>query len=81
MPDSSLLNAAQTAGILFLCAILAYVVWRLERVMSLVTTALHDLSQARGELIRFEADFDELMTLIDQRMSLVESLPHTQKTE
>jgi hypothetical protein len=73
MRDQSLLNAVQTAGILFLSIILAYVVWRLEKALLITVATLRNLGKAHDDLIRSQDALEDSVADVWRRIEQIEA--------
>ncbi len=72
MRDQSLLNAIQTIAIVFFGIVLTYVVWRLERVLTLVLATLRTLAVTHKDLIQSQDAMEDSITDVWKRIDRIE---------
>ena len=72
MPDHTFLNAIQTLAILFFGIVLTYVVWRLERVLTVVLATLRTLAMTHKDLIKTQDTMEDSIADVWTRIERIE---------
>lgn len=68
-----MLNAFQTAGIIFIGVVLVYVVWRLERVMIVALATVRGMSKTNQELAKNQDAIEDSIADVWRRIERIES--------
>jgi len=68
-----MLNAIQTAGIIFIGIVLVYVVWRLEKVMIMALATLRGMTKTHQELLRTQDAMEDSIADVWRRIDRIES--------
>ena len=74
-----MLNIIQTTGILFLCIVLAYVTWRLEKALAVAVATLRSMGKAHEDLIRSQETLEDSVANVWRHIEQMESRQRTAK--
>lgn len=73
------LNVIQTSGILFLCMVLAYIAWKLEKALTVAVATLRAMGKIQDDLVRSQETLEDSVASVWRRIEQMESRQRTPK--
>ena len=74
-----MLNVIQTSGILFLCMVLAYIAWKLEKALTVAVATLRAMGKIQDDLVRSQETLEDSVASVWRRIEQMESRQRTPK--
>ena len=76
-----MLNVFQTSGILFLCMVLAYIAWKLEKALTVAVATLRAMGKVQDDLIRSQETLEDSVASVWRRIEQMESRQRSPKNQ